>query len=62
MDPDATLADIKWTIRTFNAGRKDPDMAQPDMGEFIDLVDSLDHWISRGGFLPESWERRKRVA
>jgi hypothetical protein len=57
MDPDATLADIRHTVREYEAGRTDLDFE-----EFLSLVDSLDQWITKGGFLPASWEKARRAA
>jgi hypothetical protein len=28
-----------------------------DSGELVTLIESLDEWLSRRGFMPEDWER-----
>jgi len=53
MDPDATLADIRWTIREYREGNLDI-----YMDDLIALIDDLDNWLSRGGFKPKAWETK----
>ena len=53
MDPDAALADIRHTIQEYNRGREDL-----DLGELIDLIDGLDQWISKGGYMPVAWVKK----
>ena len=31
-----------------------------DAGEMADLIDDLDHWLSKGGYLPERWKKARR--
>lgn len=47
MDPNATLAAIREIT-----GRDEH--ADPELAE---LVDALDQWLSKGGFLPAAWQR-----
>lgn len=56
MDPDAALK----AIRTFTAHRDLLDRANPAevaqaLDEVLDLIDGLDAWLSRGGYMPEPW-------
>jgi hypothetical protein len=56
MDPDQTLAQIRRIIA---------DMARPRsaLDELVDarllaeLVEALDDWITKGGFLPQPWRQ-----
>jgi len=51
MDPNATLKEIREILND----RKVADNA--DLDRLADCVEDLDHWLVRGGFLPEPWER-----
>ena len=51
MDVNATLA----RIRELTAST-DPDHLG-DLVELAELVRALDEWISKGGFLPDAWQR-----
>jgi len=50
MDPDATLKMIRELAAEVACRAVDPDAV-----ELAELVQSLDEWISRGGFLPKEW-------
>ena len=52
MDPDVALREIRSMV----AAALD-DGARIDIDELAILVESLDNWISRGGFLPKSWRQ-----
>ena len=62
MDPDANLVELRrlahlWLYGdTFPHSRPDAD----DALRMAELVEALDEWISRGGFLPASWELGRR--
>lgn len=61
MDPDYTLEEIRQALR---------DMGEPDRGavwfkensnnilKVIEGFDSLDNWLSNGGYLPVDWTDR----
>ena len=53
MDPNATLKVIR---RMLAANEEDM-----DVGELCCAVRDLDEWMSRGGFLPVEWVRRRDV-
>lgn len=57
MDPNEVLARLReFSFIGFKNGR----MASMDQVEqFCDLVNSLDDWLSQGGFLPNDWQRCK---
>jgi hypothetical protein len=48
MDPNAALSEIRRII----ANPEGPDV---DLFRLVELVEGLDQWVSRGGFLPEGW-------
>lgn len=48
MDPNETLAEMRRL-----AASADPD----DMDRLSQLVEALDDWLRKGGFLPRAWER-----
>lgn len=56
MDPNEALARIRRMV--------DQIIAQPstatsdDAIALAEVVEGLDHWIARGGFLPEAWAKR----
>jgi hypothetical protein len=49
MDPNATLEQIR-VLLVFGDNEAVAD-------ELAELVSSLDEWLSKGGFLPQEWER-----
>lgn len=64
MDPNANLSEIRTIIadslKRIDAG-KSPDAI--DSERLVELIDALDSWMSKGGFLPECWQvsRAKRT-
>lgn len=67
MDPDANLArqleisnEISniWAGLTDHGGQEEMEQATSDLGiELAELVEALNRWITRGGFLPKEWRR-----
>jgi hypothetical protein len=53
MDPNANLAEQRRIVTRVIAG-DDSDAAH--LARLADLVQALDEWISRGGFLPDAWQ------
>ena len=53
MDPNAALKEFREIQERFN--REEADEA--DLERAMDLFGALDEWLSRGGFLPEAWNR-----
>lgn len=53
MDPNAALAEIRELVAKIDS----PDWHHTDASRLCDLVDGLDQWMSRGGFLPVAWAR-----
>jgi hypothetical protein len=66
MDPNATLADIRAALARIRVREAEPDgvadldtfdrLNDDDYQIIADGFESLDEWISRGGFLPSAWQ------
>lgn len=56
MDPNATLKRIREFIESVTDGET-PD--PHEWYDFIDLVEGLDDWMSRGAFMPEDWSKSR---
>lgn len=54
MDPTATLVSIRALVKVINESSVTYDLARY-AEELADLVDGLDRWMTRGGFLPTQW-------
>ena len=55
MDPNANLEEqLELASKIIAADEKDPD----DAVRLAELVLALDAWITRGNFLPKSWEAK----
>src|SRR5438309_721184 len=52
MDPNETLK------RLLEEARQGIRFARPDAMTIAELVEALDGWIRKGGFLPTDWERK----
>ncbi len=55
MDPDETLKQIRATISSL----KNVETNQ-SVDELIELVEVLDDWMVKGGFLPIDWENNDK--
>jgi hypothetical protein len=53
MDPDANLAEIR---RLTQDGA---DLSDDQMERLVVLIQALDAWISKGGFLPKAWRQNE---
>lgn len=58
MDPDANLKAQRDLVKSLREGAE---YGQPfdevDVDRLLELVQALDEWVSRGGFLPKAWAR-----
>lgn len=54
MDPNATLDSARKALATYRAAlnSEDEGMGADDLAE---AFESLDTWLSNGGFLPQDW-------
>lgn len=57
MDPNVTLAALRALMRKLNGDVQCGIEVDPeDVACAFDRWESLDGWLSRGGFLPDEWE------
>lgn len=54
MDPTANLAEQRRIVAAVLSGTSHHD----DLTRLAELVEALDEWITRGGFLPTQWKRK----
>lgn len=59
MDVNATLARLRELVKEIDAAADNEHKADI-ADEFADLIDGLDQWITRGGFLPSAWQRGQK--
>jgi len=52
MDPNATLKEILELVQKLD---RDEDQFSQDVSQLCALIEGLDNWLSRGGFLPRRW-------
>jgi hypothetical protein len=69
MDPDETLARIRELVATYNEAVDERDAENETVKDYEGyedtllgvvevlpgLVEALDEWLSKGGFMPEAW-------
>lgn len=53
MDPNKTLAAIREILYEESEATQ-----EEDLQNLCDLMESLDEWLSNGGFLPADWQGR----
>jgi hypothetical protein len=51
MDPTAALKELRERIDDY----LQHDQLDADLDRLLDLMLSVDHWMSKGGFLPQQW-------
>lgn len=54
MDPNACLREWRELYKQLNSC---DGMSQEALNRLGELSESLDEWMSKGGFLPEAWAR-----
>lgn len=62
MDPDKTLEEIRALVlkmqEDFNSTAEGSNGIDQDEAYYLtELIDGLDEWIKKGGFLPKAWRR-----
>jgi hypothetical protein len=54
MDPNTNLKELRSLV----AGNVDKEfVSDHDTARMMELIGSLDEWLTRGGFLPTDWAR-----
>lgn len=59
MDPNAALKEIRELVENLQdcpLARQGIGATLDDMDSLVALVDSLDQWLSKAGFLPDAWQ------
>jgi hypothetical protein len=56
MDPNRTLEMLREYLRD---AKTDDTVVYEDGHYVFELIESLDAWLSNGGFLPADWQRRR---
>ena len=59
MDPNKALAVIRELVLKFHITDFAMNSGHPenDLADLVAHIESLDEWISKGGFLPGDWEK-----
>ena len=58
MDPNETLRQLRLAIRQARQGDAARMVTLAESLETVtELAEALDGWLSKGGFLPQAWER-----
>jgi hypothetical protein len=57
MDPNIVLAELRTLISQWEAAGSRGTWTEAQADRTIELARDLDGWISRGGFLPDEWDR-----
>ncbi len=60
MDPNATLARMREISTAIDNAGSDEYLAALAT-ELRELTDAMDQWLSKGGALPEAWQRKERT-
>ena len=55
MDPNANLAEQRRIVERMLDNEENPDYLD-DAQRLAELVEALDGWITKGGFLPKAWK------
>ncbi len=59
MDPDANLKEMRelyQKMRKYENLLVARSVIQDDSMRLIELLEAMDEWLSKGGFLPEDWK------
>ena len=54
MDPNVTLENIREIVKKWN---DESSFDVSDMAIIVSHFDWLDTWLTKGGFLPQAWEK-----
>lgn len=60
MDPDSNLTEqLELAKDILGAADHGGSIDEDDVVRLAELIESLDEWIKRGGFLPKRWTRKR---
>jgi hypothetical protein len=54
MDPNVALVAIRSMLNAHKNGQRF------DVDDFAEIVNGLDEWLTKGGFLPQAWQNNGR--
>jgi hypothetical protein len=57
MNPNETLAEIRELLLNGGIGGRDLVRSYDSADRLAELIEALDNWISRSGFLPDAWAK-----
>lgn len=61
MDVNKTLATIRECVGELRSQDDDGTLdSDSQTGALLEAIESLDEWLSRGGFLPDAWKENGR--
>lgn len=60
MDPNKLLERIRQAIESYHANGDEFHRGWTHEEEFVEDVEALDEWLSKGGFTPDAWAVRGR--
>jgi hypothetical protein len=61
MDPNAALKEIREIIKEADdCLNSEEELVAFNFSRLVDLIDGLDGWISKGGFLPDDWTGKEK--
>ncbi|CAB4131449.1 hypothetical protein UFOVP276_204 [uncultured Caudovirales phage] len=57
MDPNETLNQLRESVKDWYANTLPVNSVEAiaELGRVIELVQAMDDWLSKGGFLPNDW-------
>lgn len=61
MDPNANLKAQREIVKKLLDGNTEQSLFIHYAVQLAELVQALDQWMSRGGFLPEAWARGRNI-
>ena len=56
---DEALKKAREALVLYNRRYNDKGTGLSEANDLADAFESLDDWISRGGFLPQDWQKKK---
>jgi hypothetical protein len=60
MDPNEALRRVRRMVQSIlEEGAAEGVVNDSDVLELVEHVAALDNWLTRGGFLPDSWRRAR---
>lgn len=62
MDPNKTLGKLRALMNKYNVVREDGNDQEATLevaDELVEAIESLDSWLSRGGYLPSGWSAKR---